>query len=187
MSRVLNFLPVFLPCLVRRRPHEFVSGKLQVSKAVALHTNLGVVHFCQVGSREGRQMNAIRMRARCSGALKTGTFGNLHKCLRRAGRGACFCFSRVQDSPTHVRRFLPALLSERKGLSMGIHGLTKLLSDEAPNCMKEVDLDSLTGRKVAVDASMAMYQFLVRRACEIHPRRQTCYRGLSQKHSTTGV
>lgn len=46
---------------------------------------------------------------------------------------------------------------------MGIHGLTKLLSDEAPNCMKEVDLDSLTGRKVAVDASMAMYQFLVRR------------------------
>lgn len=45
---------------------------------------------------------------------------------------------------------------------MGIHGLTKLLSDEAPNCMKEVDLDSLTGRKVAVDASMAMYQFLVR-------------------------
>lgn len=44
---------------------------------------------------------------------------------------------------------------------MGIHGLTKLLSDEAPGCMKEVDLDSLTGRKVAVDASMAMYQFLV--------------------------
>ncbi|CAM9543146.1 unnamed protein product [Ectocarpus sp. 6 AP-2014] len=44
---------------------------------------------------------------------------------------------------------------------MGIHGLTKLLSDEAPNCMKEVDLDSLTGRKVAVDASMAMYQFLI--------------------------
>eukprot|EP00903_Cladosiphon_okamuranus_P016676 g15377.t1 len=44
---------------------------------------------------------------------------------------------------------------------MGIQGLTKLLSDEAPNCMKEVDLDSLTGRKVAVDASMAMYQFLI--------------------------
>lgn len=44
---------------------------------------------------------------------------------------------------------------------MGILGLTKLLSDEAPGCMKEVDLDSLTGRKVAVDASMAMYQFLV--------------------------
>lgn len=44
---------------------------------------------------------------------------------------------------------------------MGIHGLSKLLSDEAPGCMKEIDLDALTGRKVAVDASMAMYQFLV--------------------------
>ncbi|CAM9446219.1 unnamed protein product [Choristocarpus tenellus] len=44
---------------------------------------------------------------------------------------------------------------------MGIHGLTKLLSDECPECMKEVDLDALTGRKIAVDASMAMYQFLI--------------------------
>ena len=35
--------------------------------------------------------------------------------------------------------------------------------------MKEVDLDSLTGRKVAVDASMAMYQFLVSgfRRCQL--------------------
>lgn len=45
---------------------------------------------------------------------------------------------------------------------MGISGLARLLSDEAPESMKEVDLDSLTGRKVAIDASMAMYQFLVR-------------------------
>lgn len=53
---------------------------------------------------------------------------------------------------------------------MGIVGLTKLLSDEAPNCMKEVDLDSLTGRKVAVDASMAMYQFLVSSQRLVSPR-----------------
>lgn len=51
---------------------------------------------------------------------------------------------------------------------MGIHGLSKLLSDEAPDCMKEVDLDSLTGRKVAVDASMAMYQFLVSTSYEVY-------------------
>ncbi|CAM9374644.1 unnamed protein product, partial [Phaeothamnion confervicola] len=44
---------------------------------------------------------------------------------------------------------------------MGITGLTKLLSDECPECMKEVDLKSLIGRKVAIDASMQMYQFLV--------------------------
>ena len=44
---------------------------------------------------------------------------------------------------------------------MGIHGLMKLLSEEAPGAIKEIDFNSLTGRKVAIDASMAMYQFLV--------------------------
>ncbi|KAG5184534.1 PIN domain-like protein [Tribonema minus] len=44
---------------------------------------------------------------------------------------------------------------------MGIQGLTKLLNDECPNCIKEYDLNSLTGRKIAIDASMAMYQFLI--------------------------
>lgn len=44
---------------------------------------------------------------------------------------------------------------------MGIHGLTKLLSDETPGAIKEQELKNLTGRKVAIDASMVMYQFLV--------------------------
>mmetsp|Transcript_858 Transcript_858/g.1323 ORF Transcript_858/g.1323 Transcript_858/m.1323 type:complete len:434 (+) Transcript_858:60-1361(+) len=44
---------------------------------------------------------------------------------------------------------------------MGIKGLAKLLSDEAPDCIREVSLSSLHGRKVAVDASMAIYQFLI--------------------------
>ena len=45
---------------------------------------------------------------------------------------------------------------------MGIHGLMKLLSEEAPGAIKEHDgFAPLTGRKVAIDASMAMYQFLV--------------------------
>jgi len=44
---------------------------------------------------------------------------------------------------------------------MGIKGLTKLLSDEAPEAIKEMEMEGLTGRKVAVDASMAIYQFLV--------------------------
>jgi len=34
---------------------------------------------------------------------------------------------------------------------MGIKGLAKLLSDEAPGCIKEVPLSSLQGRKVAID------------------------------------
>jgi len=45
---------------------------------------------------------------------------------------------------------------------MGIHGLMKLLSEECPDAIKEHDgFAPLTGRKVAIDASMAMYQFLV--------------------------
>lgn len=44
---------------------------------------------------------------------------------------------------------------------MGIKGLAKLLSDEAPDCVREVPLSSLQGRKIAIDASMAIYQFLI--------------------------
>eukprot|EP00986_Skeletonema_menzelii_P018387 scaffold26632_cov145-Skeletonema_menzelii.AAC.6 len=44
---------------------------------------------------------------------------------------------------------------------MGIKGLAKLLSDEAPDSLREVPLSSLQGRKIAVDASMAIYQFLI--------------------------
>lgn len=44
---------------------------------------------------------------------------------------------------------------------MGIKGLAKLLSDEAPECLKEVELKSLHGRKIAIDASMSIYQFLI--------------------------
>eukprot|EP00899_Mesostigma_viride_P005794 jgi/Mesvir1/15215/Mv06445-RA.1 len=44
---------------------------------------------------------------------------------------------------------------------MGIQGLTKLLADNAPGCMREQKFDSYFGRKVAIDASMHMYQFLM--------------------------
>jgi flap endonuclease-1 len=44
---------------------------------------------------------------------------------------------------------------------MGIQGLMKLIAEEAPNSYKELNLDEFTGRKIAIDASMAMYQFLI--------------------------
>lgn len=44
---------------------------------------------------------------------------------------------------------------------MGIQGLMKLITEEAPNCFKEKEMDNLNDRKVAIDASMAIYQFLV--------------------------
>ncbi|XVE89485.1 hypothetical protein DITRI_Ditri20bG0000700 [Diplodiscus trichospermus] len=44
---------------------------------------------------------------------------------------------------------------------MGIKGLTKLLADNAPKAMKEQKCESYFGRKIAIDASMSIYQFLI--------------------------
>eukprot|EP00965_Chrysotila_dentata_P245711 6206727-Pleurochrysis_carterae.AAC.1 len=45
---------------------------------------------------------------------------------------------------------------------MGIHGLTKLIGDNAPEAMKtDGKIDNYFGRKIAIDASMAIYQFLI--------------------------
>eukprot|EP00598_Pedospumella_elongata_P017009 CAMPEP_0184995562 /NCGR_PEP_ID=MMETSP1098-20130426/53186_1 /TAXON_ID=89044 /ORGANISM="Spumella elongata, Strain CCAP 955/1" /LENGTH=38 /DNA_ID= /DNA_START= /DNA_END= /DNA_ORIENTATION= len=38
---------------------------------------------------------------------------------------------------------------------MGIHGLSKLLQEECPAAIKEHELENFTGRKIAIDASMA--------------------------------
>ncbi|KAL3719807.1 hypothetical protein ACJRO7_004739 [Eucalyptus globulus] len=40
-------------------------------------------------------------------------------------------------------------------------GLTKLLADNAPNTMKEQKVESYFSRRIVVDASMSIYQFLV--------------------------
>ncbi|CAN6469607.1 unnamed protein product [Victoria cruziana] len=44
---------------------------------------------------------------------------------------------------------------------MGIKGLAKLLSDNAPKAMKQRKLESYFGCKIAIDASMSIYQFLI--------------------------
>ncbi|XP_066578938.1 flap endonuclease 1 [Amia ocellicauda] len=44
---------------------------------------------------------------------------------------------------------------------MGIHGLAKLIADQAPGAIKENDFKSYFGRKIAIDASMSIYQFLI--------------------------
>ena len=42
-----------------------------------------------------------------------------------------------------------------------IKQLTKLINDNCPGAVKEGTLGDLNGRKIAIDASMAIYQFLV--------------------------
>eukprot|EP00919_Chromeraceae_sp_WS-2016_P058968 GHVR01140151.1.p1 GENE.GHVR01140151.1~~GHVR01140151.1.p1 ORF type:complete len:394 (+),score=101.13 GHVR01140151.1:57-1238(+) len=44
---------------------------------------------------------------------------------------------------------------------MGIKGLMKFISDHAPRAIKKVELGSYTGRKLAIDASMSLYQFMI--------------------------
>ncbi|KAI7903090.1 flap structure specific endonuclease 1 [Cokeromyces recurvatus] len=44
---------------------------------------------------------------------------------------------------------------------MGIHGLTKLISEHSPNAIKSYEIKNFFGRKVAIDASMSIYQFMI--------------------------
>lgn len=44
---------------------------------------------------------------------------------------------------------------------MGITGLAKLIADIAPQAIKENEIKNYFGRKIAIDASMVLYQFLI--------------------------
>ena len=44
---------------------------------------------------------------------------------------------------------------------MGIQGLSKVIGDCAPSAVKENEIKNYFGRKVAIDASMCIYQFLI--------------------------
>lgn len=63
-----------------------------------------------------------------------------------------------RDSP---RNALQESLLSYSTIIMGIKGLTALLSQHAPNAIKEHEIKTLFGRKVAIDASMSIYQFLI--------------------------
>jgi flap endonuclease-1 len=44
---------------------------------------------------------------------------------------------------------------------MGIHSLAKLIADVVPSAIKENEIKNYFGRKIAIDASMCIYQFLI--------------------------
>lgn len=44
---------------------------------------------------------------------------------------------------------------------MGIKDLSKVIGDHADNAIRQDDIKAFFGRKVAVDASMSLYQFLI--------------------------
>ena len=68
----------------------------------------------------------------------------------------------------HLRARGGSLLVMAVGLALldrpaeaGIHGLGPLLAKEAPTSSRERTLQDFQGKKLAIDASMAMYQFLI--------------------------
>ena len=52
---------------------------------------------------------------------------------------------------------------------MGIHGLSKLIADNAPKAIKEHKFETFFSRTIAIDASMSLYQFMtaIRRDGEV--------------------
>ncbi|CRK40800.1 hypothetical protein BN1723_004914 [Verticillium longisporum] len=44
---------------------------------------------------------------------------------------------------------------------MGIKNLFQILKEEAPDAIKEGEIKNQFGRKVAIDASMSIYSFLI--------------------------
>lgn len=66
------------------------------------------------------------------------------------------------DGRTSPANFL-AVFKNKKSRShnMGIHGLQKLITDHAPGSITETEMKNLFNRKIAVDASMSLYQFLI--------------------------
>ena len=62
----------------------------------------------------------------------------------------------VVYSANNVKLFLEQLL-----ISMGILGLSKLVGEVASSAIRESEIRNYFGRKIAIDVSMSLYQFLV--------------------------
>ena len=71
----------------------------------------------------------------------------------------------MRPQPTAPQLFSPPIPNQDRLTdyqhSMGIKGLTKLIRDNCPGAIKETSLKGYTGMKVCIDASNALYQFMV--------------------------
>ncbi|XP_060536574.1 flap endonuclease 1 isoform X2 [Cylas formicarius] len=65
-------------------------------------------------------------------------------------------FENYSNSGDHGLKYVESVVDK-----MGILNLSKLLADVAPQAIKETDIKTYFGRKVAIDASMCLYQFLI--------------------------
>jgi hypothetical protein len=63
--------------------------------------------------------------------------------------------------PLDCRLRFSASAFHTSAIAMGIHGLSKVIGDNAKDAIKEDDIKNYFGRKVAIDASMSIYQFMI--------------------------
>jgi len=92
-----------------------------------------------------------------------------------------FCFSvqceiqkEIDRQTTETTADDDAEQSDGEAFAMGIKGLTGLLQDNAPGCVREQKFESYLDRKVAIDASMHIYQFMVRTRDELEVEVEGC-------------
>ncbi|KAI9337689.1 PIN domain-like protein [Zopfochytrium polystomum] len=75
----------------------------------------------------------------------------------------------ASDPPPRLQLRRPPSLTLRnqthqdreEALVMGIKGLSKVIEDNAPGAVSHIDMKACFGRKVAIDASMSIYQFMI--------------------------
>jgi hypothetical protein len=68
---------------------------------------------------------------------------------------------RPKTHPTFFSLFYHRSFFHTGSTAMGIHGLSKVIGDNAKEAIKEDDIKNYFGRKVAIDASMSIYQFMI--------------------------
>ena len=68
---------------------------------------------------------------------------------------------KVRHSRTLHLQCTPGVFERTHKIVTDSQNLTKLLGDHAPACCREQKIDNYFGRKIAIDASMHIYQFLV--------------------------
>ncbi|KAI9207101.1 PIN domain-like protein [Polychytrium aggregatum] len=82
--------------------------------------------------------------------------------FRLRSRSALVSSVHRSHTPASLPRLPPSIRHfSYTATAMGIHGLSKVLGDNAESSMKENEIKNYFGRKVAIDASMSIYQFLI--------------------------
>ncbi|CAJ1358627.1 unnamed protein product, partial [Effrenium voratum] len=112
-------------------------------------------------AREGGFLGANKFKKQTSEYNYTDLQSFLPK-LYMARRSFEMQLKQLNDKKVPPLQPLRLRLGGTPNAAMGIKGLMKFLQENAPKAVKEIDSQgAYTGRMVAIDASMCLYQFLI--------------------------